>query len=42
MSKVFTREEVAKNNTDKSAFIIIDSIVYDITRFASMHPGGEQ
>ncbi|KAJ3219523.1 hypothetical protein HK099_004665 [Clydaea vesicula] len=39
MSKSFSRAEVAKNNTEASAWIIIDSIVYDITRFAGMHPG---
>ena len=39
--KQFTREEVAQHSTAKSAYIIIDSIVYDITRFAALHPGGE-
>ncbi|KAI9201950.1 acyl-CoA dehydrogenase/oxidase [Polychytrium aggregatum] len=40
--KTFTREEVARHNTPQSAYIIIDSRVYDITRFAALHPGGEQ
>eukprot|EP01124_Arcella_intermedia_P008090 TRINITY_DN1504_c0_g1_i1.p1 TRINITY_DN1504_c0_g1~~TRINITY_DN1504_c0_g1_i1.p1 ORF type:complete len:525 (+),score=85.20 TRINITY_DN1504_c0_g1_i1:40-1575(+) len=39
---VVTREEVAKHNTPDSAWIIIDSIVYDVTDFSAMHPGGEQ
>ncbi|KAJ3272708.1 hypothetical protein HDV01_005344 [Terramyces sp. JEL0728] len=37
----YTRQEVATHSSDKSAWIIIDSIVYDITKFASLHPGGE-
>jgi cytochrome b involved in lipid metabolism len=40
--KDFTRDQIAQNNTPKSALIIIDSVVYDITKFASMHPGGEK
>ena len=38
---VYTREEVSKNNSEQKAWIIIDSAVYDITKFAAMHPGGE-
>ena len=37
----FTREQVAEHNSASSAWIIIDSVVYDITKFAPMHPGGE-
>lgn len=35
-------EEVASHNTKESAWFVIDSIVYDLTKFAAMHPGGEQ
>ncbi|KAJ2995148.1 hypothetical protein HDV02_001033 [Globomyces sp. JEL0801] len=41
MSKLFTRSEIEKHNNEKSAWIIIDTVVYDITKFAAMHPGGE-
>lgn len=38
---IYTREQVAQNNSESKAWIIIDSAVYDITKFAAMHPGGE-
>jgi len=38
--KTFTREEVAKHDTVESLWIIVDSKVYDVTRFKDMHPGG--
>ncbi|KAI8894039.1 acyl-CoA dehydrogenase/oxidase [Globomyces pollinis-pini] len=41
MSKEFTRQEVATHNKDTNAWIIIDTIVYDISKFAGLHPGGE-
>ena len=39
--KVFTRDEVAKHASENDAWIVIDSEVYDISKFAAMHPGGE-
>ena len=37
----FTKEEVAKHNTRKSAWIIIEKKVYDVTKWIPLHPGGE-
>lgn len=32
--------EVAKHNSRKSCWILLDSNVYDVTSFLSKHPGG--
>lgn len=41
MAKTFTRDEVAKHNTEDSVWFIVDSKVYDVSDFLDAHPGGE-
>jgi hypothetical protein len=41
MTLQLTRDEVAKNNTPDSLWVIIDAKVYDLTEFVDAHPGGE-
>ena len=38
--RTFSLTEVSKNNTEKSCWIIVDNVVYDVTKFLSSHPGG--
>ncbi|RDB15501.1 Acyl-CoA dehydrogenase [Hypsizygus marmoreus] len=38
--KEFTIEDVAKHNIEGDLWVIIDSKVYDLSRFANLHPGG--
>mmetsp|Transcript_16523 Transcript_16523/g.23184 ORF Transcript_16523/g.23184 Transcript_16523/m.23184 type:complete len:524 (-) Transcript_16523:69-1640(-) len=40
MSGSYSLEDVRKHNTNESAWIVIDHDVYDISKFAAMHPGG--
>jgi alkylation response protein AidB-like acyl-CoA dehydrogenase len=41
MTTVYTREDVAKHASSASNWVTIDDKVYDLTRFASFHPGGK-
>ncbi|GFZ46231.1 hypothetical protein JCM24511_04478 [Saitozyma sp. JCM 24511] len=38
--KPLTKDEVAKHNKQGDLWIIIDSFVYDLSKFGAMHPGG--
>ena len=38
----YTREEVKKHCVKGDRWIIIDGIVYDVSRWAKRHPGGER
>ncbi|KAF4032229.1 Fatty acid desaturase [Phytophthora infestans] len=38
----YTWQDVAKHNTDNSAWVIIRGIVYDVTEWADRHPGGRE
>ncbi|ORY79747.1 FMN-dependent dehydrogenase-domain-containing protein [Leucosporidium creatinivorum] len=35
-------EEVKKHNTRDSAWVVIDGVVFDVTKFLEGHPGGEE
>eukprot|EP00924_Labyrinthula_sp_SR-Ha-C_P013002 maker-scaffold_12-snap-gene-6.44-mRNA-1 protein AED:0.00 eAED:0.00 QI:206/1/1/1/1/1/2/452/516 len=39
--KVISIEELKKHNSKDSAWLAINGTVYDVTRFAMLHPGGE-
>ncbi len=36
----YTKQEVSKHNTKNDCWIIIKNIIYDVTDFLSIHPGG--
>jgi cytochrome b involved in lipid metabolism len=35
-------EELKKHNTNEDCWVVYDKIVYDVTDFLNVHPGGEQ
>ncbi|KAJ3199408.1 hypothetical protein HDU82_000440 [Entophlyctis luteolus] len=39
--RTFTRDEVAQHNKVDDLWVVIDSVVYDLSRFVPAHPGGE-
>ena len=38
--KTLTPEEVSKHNTPGDCWVIMDGVVYDLTSFLGVHPGG--
>lgn len=42
MKKEYTLIEVEKHNIKEDCWIIIDSVVYDVTNYLIDHPGGEE
>jgi cytochrome b involved in lipid metabolism len=42
MSRSFTTEEVARHNKEEDCWIIVNGLVFDVTRFLAEHPGGKK
>eukprot|EP00755_Sulcionema_specki_P005679 Sspe_Gene.33432::Locus_16323_Transcript_1_1_Confidence_1.000_Length_1750::g.33432::m.33432 len=42
MDRVIGYDEVAKHTSPGDMWIVVDGLVYDISKFAAMHPGGER
>lgn len=42
MSKTFSTADVGKHNKGNDLYIIVDSDVYDLTKFQDDHPGGKK
>lgn len=39
--KEYTLEEVAKHNNRDDLWLVVEGRVYDVTKFVSVHPGGD-
>ncbi len=39
--KLYTLEEVKQHNQEGDAWLVIEDKVYDISKFASLHPAGK-
>jgi cytochrome b involved in lipid metabolism len=39
-STIYTWEEIEQHNDDKSLWVVIHGVVYDVTNYALEHPGG--
>ncbi|KAF5321250.1 hypothetical protein D9619_001152 [Psilocybe cf. subviscida] len=39
-SKEYSWEEIAQHNKEGDVWVVIDAKVYDLTKFANLHPGG--
>lgn len=38
----YTLEQVAQHNSSKDCWLVVSSVVYDVTAFISSHPGGNE
>ncbi len=41
-AKVYTLTEIANHNTTSSCYSVISSVVYDLTMWVNLHPGGKE
>lgn len=41
MGKVFTEEEVARHKNEGDCWVVVDGVVYDVSKFMHSHPGGK-
>jgi flavocytochrome c len=42
VNKVWTQDEIAKHNTEKDCWVIVNGQVLDVTKFMHEHPGGKK